>query len=193
MKETPGSAAEQTLDYALDLSTESLSPENRAKLSKALFPETHTDEVRLLGTPRKLWPVPIKVARAVYTLLKDYAEVTQEDGSVEESMTREAAMTEYDTRVLSNLKQIAVILGGYYKWDDVVKAAGDEELSLTELESLAFVQQELNSANDFLLQPLRIFVKMLQAREIAMLHLENSLSMFTTQPSANSGDAPSTT
>ena len=187
-------AVEGMIDSTLDLSASAMTPEQADSLSKALFPETHTNVVTLLGVDRVLRPLPIKATRKLYSLLKPLAQQAQDesDGSADPGTvmrTPEDAETEFENTVLKNLTEIVLVLAEFYNWDDVQKAVGDEDLSLYELEELANTQQELNSANDFLLQPLRIFIKLLQAREIAMVLLEGSLTMSTTQPSADSGNA----
>lgn len=176
--------SEVQLDNALDISYDSLTDSERESLSKALFPETHTDKVVVLGEERVLSPLPIKYSRKLNALLTPVLE------STEKSEGEEAK--KMDEVVQKALADSALVLAERYGWEDVKKAVAEEELALVELESLALVQQELNSANDFLLRPLRVLVRMLQAREIAMVKMEGLGNTSITLPSLKNGAVPLT-
>lgn len=189
-----GAQVEEAANFAVSLSAESLTPEERDHLSKALFPDTHTNRVTILEQERTLRPVPVKVSRKLYSLLKDYAEKVQEEGAViEEPTNAEEAVAKYEEEILKRLFEITKSLAEFYGWSDVIEAVAQEGLSVPEMEGLAYTQQELNSANDFLLQPLRVFVRMLQVREIVLLKLEKSVTTSTLPLSVEPGIVPSTT
>ena len=169
----------------IEVRLDDLTDEQRSHLSKALFPETHTDTVTLLGEERTLRPTPIKVSKKLQALVSPLSEKLDDD-NVSPVGTRR------DEEMLGTLFKIAGCLAEFYGWDDVAAAAKDEELSNIELESLAHSQLELNGANDFFLHPLRVLVSMLQAREIALAATTGLQNMSITLPFSSSGDVLST-
>jgi hypothetical protein len=182
-------AARETLESALEqhveVSIENLSEDQRAQLSKVLFPETHTDKITVLGQERQLRPTPIKVSRKIDDLLSplidkiEAAEKSAEDVDVGEDM-------------LAVLFEVVAYLADFYEWEDVATAAREENLSHVELERVAVGQQNLNGRNDFLLQGLRIVIKTLQANDILVLLLEESMMSSITLRSLKDGISAST-
>jgi hypothetical protein len=185
-------AVEKQLTEQLDISFSSLSLDEQDKLSKVLFPETHTDSVSLLGKDRALRPTSIKVSKQVNHLLKPLMDKIAEVSSPDSTENIDAQ--QLDDNVLQCLFQLAVVLSEFYgeDWADVRDAAKQEGLSLAELEALAYTQQELNTANDFFLLPLRALVRFLQMREIASIKLEGMASMSILRRSLPDGIAAST-
>lgn len=156
-----------------------------SKLSKALFPDSHTDTVELLGLKRTLRPLPVKYAKQLFELFFPFTKALDESTK---GTPQESTMS-LDGPILTAMFKQAEILAKYYKWDDVLKAAQEEELTLTELQSLSSVQSELNRSNDFLLGPLRIAIRLMQIAEIMNLKFQSTLSM---QDSLKKSVAPST-
>ena len=176
-------AEDRSLEDALqeDVAKSLLQLSDREKLSKALFPDTHTKEVELLGITRQLRPVPLKVAKQLETALMP----------VSMKLANELAKTEADVGplVISALSKAGRILATYYNWQDVQKGLDEEDLSVTELQMLASVQAQLNGENDFLLGPLRVILKVNQLHEIIARKFQSIMSMQEFLPS---GTAAST-
>lgn len=161
-----------------------LSDEDREKLSKVLFPSTHTTEVEVLGIKRKLSPLPLKIDKEVHAALRPLSEKLVED--LKEAQ-EDFSKTNYQINddVIGALKDLAKILARHYKWDDVGPAVDNELLTITEMQSLAYVQQEVQGSNDFLLGTLRTCLRLMQINEIVQVRFQ---SLLTSRHSAKSGD-----
>ncbi len=168
---------EATLEKLADTSLASLSFDERESLSKALFPETHTERITLLGKERLLRPLPIKFSRKVYTLTKPL--IDKFGGAT----ISEGEVGQQDETIYKNLCEVVKTVAEFYgeSWNDVVLAINDEMVSLVELEQVALEQVHLNSVNDFLLRPLRVLIRFLQVTEIMQTKAE-SLQNTTTLP-----------
>lgn len=156
-----------------------LSKDEQASLSKVLFPDTHTETVEVLGVKRKLRPLPLKNTRVLNEILLPIAKKIN-SGNLQKQVT------DVTEDVLSVLTETAQSLAQYYKWEDVLAALKEEELSLTELQAIAVMQQRLNGANDFLLAPLRVVVRQMQIQEVTVVKFN---SMFSSRVSPESGIA----
>ena len=182
-----GETGDSFLEGSLNLTMDSLSDEDKEKLSKVLFPETHTDTISILGVDRTLHPTSLKVSRIIYALTKEVQEKVQQqtdedDAKVFTSMAE--FEDDFESVVIGTLTKVAKCLCDFYgsEWDDIKVALADEDLSLAELQAISYTQQELNTSNDFFLQPLRAFVRVLQAREVATLIMEKYVTTSTTLP-----------
>lgn len=184
-------------DAVPNLSVDSfaLTDDERSKLSKVLFPDTHTDEVSILGKVRKVKPLPIKFSKMLKAALDPVSvKLSKTIGITEDSTTGEINTSNLqdvvgDDELIAALRQVAVIVSDFYGWQDVKEAAEKEELTITELQELALRQQEVCGANDFLLGSLRFVINLLKMAEIFHLKFQSMLSM---QPQSNLSDAAST-
>lgn len=166
---------ESDLSKMVEVTFASLPQDEKEQLSKVLFPETHTNVVTVLGKDREMFPTPIRVSRKLRAVLDPLQEKIQNADTSPGSV-------DLDEEVLKVLFDVAKVLAAHYGWADVTEAADKEDLTQQDLEALAYTQQALNEANDFLLQPLRVVVRMLQARELAMKHAESTKRMSISVP-----------
>ena len=148
---------------------DSLTPEERKQLSKALFPEKYGDKVTLLGVDRELSPLPIRVSKKIGEAIKPLLETMRK-------ALGDPDAVKVDTAVVHGLVTVTRILAGHYGWNDVTEAvASDEDLgvSLLEMEDLVNRQATLNSVNDFYLLPLWSVIRFLQAAEMATVRVQS--------------------
>lgn len=157
-----------------------LTEEQRQQLSKALFPDTYTDEVEVCGKQRKIRPLTIKPARVISSLLESFQTLVNE---------AQVSKSPIEIDVLKNILSVCSVLAGYYKWEDVKAKIEEEDVSLSELQLLIVQQVRLQDSNDFLLNGLRTLVGVMQVHEITALHLQ---SISNGQLSLNTTDAPLT-
>jgi len=168
----------RAIEATQDMSLLTLTADQREMLSKALFPDTHTDTVEVLGVKRTLRPLPIKWSKQMHALLAPFhegleaAEITAEGTNIEK--VKEVVANELD--LLSLMLSASEIIATYYKWEDVLEALKSEEVLSDELQALIVVQQNLQKANDFLLMGLRMLVGVMQQAEIQSVRM---LSMFS--------------
>jgi hypothetical protein len=139
-------------------------------LSKVLFNET-TDKVKLLDKERTLRPIPIKYAKQISAKLIPFSLEVQEAFNKQEAKDLNAGM-------MAALTDAANIIASFYKWDDVLKAISDEEITTAEMQSLCISQVNLNGNNDFLLRPLSLVIEMMRMIEAMSLKFK---SMSTSQ------------
>ncbi len=157
----------QALEAHISERTQILTEEQRKMLSKALFPESHTDKVSLLKKERFITPLPIKISRKISTLLSDF------QAKVEGA---EVSTNAVDLDLLTYLLEISKTLAEFYKWEDVLEALQTEDLTVTELQHLIVQQLNLQETNDFLLIPLRVLVGIMQQAEIEMVNMQSIFS-----------------
>lgn len=153
-----------------------ISADERKDLSKVLFPDTHTNKVSVLGKEREVRPLPIKYGKQINELLNPIADKI---GKAITTPTEEKPLEGSDvphSEMVEALQKVADILATFYHWEDVKLAIAEEELTVTELQSLAFVQMEVSGSNDFLLSGLRLIVKALQMQEVLVLKFQNLLT-----------------
>lgn len=147
-----------------------LADDDAAKLSKVLFPTTHSKSVEFCDKTLELHVVPIKVAKKLFSLLQDFVKK-------HESALKTPEVVSLDQDVTNGMFRVAKELATHYKWDsDIVAKINDEDVSVSDLQSLCYVQQNLNGANDFLLSPLRVLVRLMQVHEIANTKFQNMLT-----------------
>lgn len=173
--EGTGSAAiaeelrEQTI-----LGVGNLADRERARLSKVLFPDTHTTDVELLGVTRKVRPLPVKWARQLHAIVHPFqdavgAEVQAQVAGAEPSKT----VTEVE--ILKTLFDSAEVLASYYKWEDVAAALREEEITLAEVQALVVRQMQVQADNDFLLTGLRMLIVIMQQAEMRSVRYQSLL------------------
>jgi hypothetical protein len=161
-----------------------LSGNEKANLSKVLFPDTHTSEVTILGKKRELRPTTVKYSRKLHTATSALMEKLDEiEKAQQEGVSDGTRENELEAFIMSLLFKAAAVLADFYKWDDVREAVEDENIARIDLEALVYTQVSLNGANDFLLRPLRVLVRMLQAGEIAAVRTESLENISITLPS----------
>jgi hypothetical protein len=158
-----------------------LTSEERAGLSKALFPETHTQEITLLGKPRVLRPLTIKYAKMLHAQLQPLAKELA-------GAMQGGAIEVVDDQVISHVMKAAGTIAEFYSWDDVIGAINDEDIDITQLQTLVVQQARLNGENDFLLGPLRVVILVMQMHELITVRLRSMSDML---PSLDSGIAAS--
>ncbi len=158
----------------LNTSNDALTEKQQALLSKALFPDTHTAKVTLVGVERTLRPLTIKFARRVCDDLKDLHTkvVDATAGSPTIKVTED---------MLAGFIKVAKILCEFYGWTDVLAKVEEEDIDNNDLMALAMTQNMVQGTNDFLLMPLRLLLKVAQLHEILSVQLiADSLSNTST-------------
>ena len=136
-----------------------LSPEEKAGLSSVLFPDEHITHVFVLGARRELRPLTIKWARKLRAVMQPYAKKLDE-------ATKKVEVVDIDMDLLDGLKDACRVLGEHYGWEDIIKAVEEDDLTMTEIQSIVAAQVKLQGENDFLFIPLRVAVMVMQAVEI---------------------------
>jgi hypothetical protein len=176
---------EVDLDQQINLTLEQLSDEQQEKLSKALFPRTHTSKVTLCGKQRELHPLTVKYSRRLHEAAKPFA-----GKIIQANQSKEVFELDDDlTIVLFDCAKVLVEVYGE-QWADVKAKLEEEDVLLEELQGLLVAQQELQQANDFLLAPLRLAIKLMQVREmLEILQEEPSVNMFIGQSPAKDSTA----
>ena len=168
-----------TIDAAMSVSFQSLSEEEQALLSKALFPSTHTDKVTFCGEERTLRPLTIKWSKQIHILLEpfhqDVAASGVKEGETDLSKVQEQ-VDKSELDLLEMLTSVARVLVTFYKWEGVAEKIADEDIYQEELQDLVNCQLRLQGSNDFLLMGLRVLVGVMQQAEIQAVKL---LSMFS--------------
>lgn len=159
-----------------------LSEAEQLNLSKALFPDTHTDEVMVLGESRTLRPLPIKYARQLHSILQPITAKIQKE-SVAEPEKR--SNVNVDLELLDACLKAALILCKFYEWDDLTEKLKEELVEFDEVQALLVQQAALQKANDFLLTPLRVAVGTMRIVETNTLQY---LSTFNGLHSSNNTD-----
>lgn len=168
---------EDALNQVLTLEG-SLTEEQRASLSKVLFPDTHTTKIKLGEKDRELRPLTIKYARQLHAAALPFVRAATAAAESDVAFS-------LDDDIVNTLKNATQILASYYGWDDVQKMLEEEDFTTSELQNLVVRQQLLQGDNDFLLGPLRILIKVMQVREILQARVTNShlKSSSSMQPS----------
>ncbi len=160
MSESSLAEQEQIVSTLVKAGLDSLSETEKGKLSKVLFPDTHTDTILFAGEKRTLRPVPVKYSKMLHAAMMPFA-VRAMDAE------KQNKVFEGDEPLVEALKTVAEVLAKYYAWgEDVLKKIKEDDLMIDELQNLAVVQQSLNGSNDFLLAPLRLAVKIMQVRAL---------------------------
>ena len=167
-------------------SIDSLPDSDKDKLSKVLFPETHTVDANFCGAKRTLHPVPLKVAKKIFSVMQPFAEAATKAGNDE---TKAIAG---DPMLADALLNVGICLCEFYNWgDDVKQKLVNEEVMVSELQELAAVQTQVQGANDFMLAALRLALQIMRVRSLMDIHvsslkdesvIENIQSTLTTQP-----------
>jgi len=183
---------ENQLDQEIALNASLLSPEQQSRLSKVLFPTTHTDKIQLGGKERTLHPLPVKFSRQLHEVVLPFASRAEEESTKKEG---DGSPYEVDKDLLKAvLEAVRVLCDAYGEdWDDVKGKLEREELVLSELQNAVVQQQELQGQSDFTLTPLRVAIKVMKAREIVEIMQQDDFGTASIgqQPSSDS-DAPST-
>ena len=172
-------AQEQAVNEVFGPKFLELAKDESEALSKVLFPDTHTEEITVLGITRKLRPLPLKISKQLHQLLRPISDKIS-------AGLKDPSLVDMTEDLVLSLKEVAVLLSSFYSWTDVQKELPDDGLSLSELQSIAVCQQKINGANDFLLGPLRIVVRVMQLQEVVTLKFH---STFSSRVSPESGSA----
>ena len=182
------SGIENKLDEAMQLSLKNLTDEQQEQLSKVLFPETHTETVDLCGKSRQIFPLTAKYARKIHVQAKPLMEQAIKANEGEDVLVLDEPLLEclYNTSL--------TIAEAHDDWGDVVKKIKEEDVVIEELQNLIVQQEALQGANDFLLTPLRLALKLMRTREVAEILEREDLggSLRTMRSAAKSSTAAST-
>jgi hypothetical protein len=160
----------QAVEQAVVHSVNALTDEQRDQMSKALFPDTHTTTVMLLGEKRTLRPLPIKYSKQINALLSEFQSIVKASA---EGADAESAI---ELDLLEHVVGVSGILATFYGWPEVQAAIDEEDVMLGDLQSLIVHQMHLQEMNDFLLMPLRVLVGVMQQAEIEMIRLQSIFS-----------------
>ena len=114
------------LDLEVDLSLKDLNDEQQEKLSKALFPDTHTDEVMLCGEVRKIKPMTIKYSKMLREVSKPFA-----FSVVAANQSKE--VIELDDDMSLCLVESAKVIAKSHGWADVLEKLDDEDVGVVYL------------------------------------------------------------
>lgn len=155
---------EDLVQSLLAMETEALTEEQEALLSKALFPETHTSEITVLGKKRELRPLTIKYARKVNAGLKKL------QSNVTEAVETNSSV-KVDEDMLESFVGVVLILCEYYGWTDIRDKVESEDIDNSDLMLICMTQQNVQGTNDFLLMPLRLLLKVAQLHELLAVKL----------------------
>jgi len=159
MAEIEAPSLEEAVQVLLETEIGSLSDAQKNLLSQALFPETHTADVVVLGTKRELRPLTIKWSRKLHVLMQPFNQKATQAAESE-------SVFSVDGDLLEALGKVATLLAEHYGWEDVKTAVDEEDIHIEDLQALAVRQEKLQGDNDFLLAPLRVAIKIMQAREV---------------------------
>ena len=169
------------IEDAMTVNFRSLTEEQQALLSKALFPSTHTDRVTFCGKERTLRPLTIKWSKQIHILLEPFHQSVASSGVREGETDLSKVQDEVDKSeldLLEMLTDVARVLVTFYKWAGVEEKIDEEDILQEELQDLVNCQLRLQRSNDFLLMGLRVLVGVMQQAEIQAVKL---LSMFSGQ------------
>lgn len=186
-----------------------LTEDMQSQLSYALFPDTHTTEVDVLGKKRTLRPLPLKYSRLVHSITKPISQKMQDEAerqqryrtradylaSVGEAFEDFPPVSEMDGYTVEALMSVVLILCDYYKWDDIKEdietgMENENSLRLRDLQSICSVQTQIQEASDFLLDPLRIIIIAMQQLEIMrVLQSTRSLRRSSTSQGQTSSES----
>lgn len=157
-----------------------LSKDEQASLSKVLFPDTHTDKIQFVGIERTLRPLTLKYSKRLFSLVSPISKQLQANAPTNQVVDMTAGTVEI-------LKDVSMVLAEFYEWGDAVEhKIREDDVSFSELQALACTQLRLNGANDFLLGPLRVVVRVMQIHEVASIKFH---TMFFSRVSPESGSA----
>lgn len=151
-----------------------LTEEERAKLSRVLFPDTDTAEVVVLGKTRELRPLPIKPATRLKKAIAPYVAEIQKN--YEQAERGEDVDYDAEQTICDSLEKSAAVLADYYGWQDVKDALATDGLPLVDLQTLAVTQSEVNGTNDFLLGNLRTVVQWMRVAEMMTVRFQSTLT-----------------
>lgn len=152
---------EEALNNVLDMESRLL-PDQRERLSKVLFPETHSKTVSIDGTVYELRPLTIKAARKLCAVVEPFSKQAEKAATSPES----ADTLNLNVGGVETLMSACKVLTDFYGWPDLAAKIAAEEITVSDLQSLVVNQQALQGDNDFLLGPLRMLIKMMQVQEI---------------------------
>lgn len=182
------------LNSGAALASELFEVPDDVKLSKVLFPETHTNDIQFYDKKRELHVVPLKVSKKVFSLVKEHA--TNLHNAIKEPEAEENKNKEMGPDIAEALLKASKEIVKYYAsketgWQECVKALEDEDVSLGDMQSLCNAQQQLNGANDFFFGPLRTVIRVCQTQEVgthAFQKMSSTLRLLSrgTAPLTNS-------
>lgn len=148
-----------------------LSEDEQEKLSKVLFPDTHTNVVNILGKPRELRPLPVKQAQRLKALVSP---VTKQIEKAMQASEKDSTVDyDADEPIQEVLSRTVNFLADYYGWEDVREALKGDGLPMSEYQGLVVSQVQINGANDFLLAPLRTVVRLMQLTEMLAVRFQS--------------------
>lgn len=149
-----------------------LSEEDKEKLSKALFPTTDPEHIKVLGVERTLYALPYKVAKQVRASVKPAWEGINK--RIQEEQEGNAGVDSgTDEQLAEALFRAASVIAKHYDWDDVVKALATEDVSIPEVQTIITGQLEVQGRSDFMLNPLQMLCEMQRVSEISLLQWGN--------------------
>jgi len=159
---------EDLVQGLINVEHEELTEEQNALLSKALFPDTHTTEIEAVGKTRTLRPLTIKFSRQIHSELQP-----MRNKIAEGIRNKDGTTVDVDQETLDSLKKVCMVLCEFYgdSWNDIKVAIETEDIDIYELQLMAMTQQYVQGANDFLLLPLRLLLKVSQLQEIVTIKL----------------------
>ena len=171
-----------TLESVKDQAYQDLPTDFQQQLSLVLFPETHTDKVKVFGKKRSISPLPIKPCKKLHSALKPVMEKIQKTVS-------EADDQDFDDEFLEAILDAGKILAEHYGWEDVKEAIEEDEIVLGEVQALLVAQTNLQGANDFLLRALQVVCSVMQMTEIQAINLKALQTTATPQTSTSIGQS----
>lgn len=155
---------EDLVQALVSMEADGLTEEQELLLSKALFPETHTNTITILGKARELRPLTIKYARRVNEGLKKLQETVT-------TAVEKNAQVKADQDMMESFIHVVLILCEYYGWTDIRDKVESEDIETNDLMLICMTQQNVQGTNDFLLMPLRLLLKVAQLHEILAVRL----------------------
>lgn len=152
------------------------------KETKVLFPETHNEDVQLLGQKIELRPLPISPAKKIAVKMVPL--------SIDMDKMRtdpDSGSSDLDIKTIDTLLDCVMILVNYYKLP-FSRERLEEDATTEEILTLLAAQVALNKENNFLLQSLRVVLRMVEWSSVLYLKSPNQRSM---PPIVNAGESTS--
>lgn len=169
---------DQLVQQLIELETSNLTDEQLRLRSLALFPQTHTDKVTVMGVERYIRPLPLKYARQMSVELHDV------EAQIEAAFKAKEAV-QVDAKMADALKRGVGVMCSFYKetFNDIqADMETEEEMTAFDYQLLCNTQQRVQGTNDFLLVGLRLVIKMMQLQETLSVRQQMGCQISSNTP-----------
>lgn len=142
--------------------------DQRKKLSKVLYPDTHKESVEINGKTFNVTPVPLRISKRISAALEDFSEQARKAATDTKGDAFDAS-----AKVADQISEVAKIMCGFYMerfpegdWGQLLEDLKAENIGIAEIQDLVMTQQVVQGTNDFLFIPLRLAIRLMQVQEI---------------------------